>query len=281
MVASFGALIWIALLGARFWGAPFDMADRLVAVAYPTMDLAVLAVTVRLGVGMRRRVASYFLLLAAASTVFLSNLAYALEALGSGYQPGSLLDMGYMVSWVLLAAAGLHSSRHLTFGMEEVGAHRPHREVFLFGATAAMTMLAITLRGIAAGEVAIVFLVLVCGVIFTTFTVRLVRFATDLQRDNAILRGSRMGQETRGLLAHLLTTIRRDVSVEEPDPGLTERELTVLRLLRSDLSLRQMGEALFVSHNTVKTHTRSIYRKLGVGTRAEAVAVARDRGLLG
>jgi LuxR family transcriptional regulator, maltose regulon positive regulatory protein len=58
-------------------------------------------------------------------------------------------------------------------------------------------------------------------------------------------------------------------------------ELAVLRLLASELSVRQIGEALFLSPNTVRSHTRSIYRKLGVNTRADAVARAEALGLLG
>ena len=53
---------------------------------------------------------------------------------------------------------------------------------------------------------------------------------------------------------------------------LTRRESNVLRLLASDLSLREIAAELFVSYNTVKSQTRAIYRKLGVSTRAEAVA---------
>ena len=61
---------------------------------------------------------------------------------------------------------------------------------------------------------------------------------------------------------------------------LTEREMAVLRLLPSELSQREIASTLYVSLNTVKTHARGIYRKLGVGTRDEAVARARDLGVL-
>jgi len=54
----------------------------------------------------------------------------------------------------------------------------------------------------------------------------------------------------------------------------------VLRLLPSDLSLREIGNELFVSLNTIKTHVRNIYAKLRVGTREEAVARAREQGIL-
>jgi LuxR family maltose regulon positive regulatory protein len=61
----------------------------------------------------------------------------------------------------------------------------------------------------------------------------------------------------------------------------TEAELAVLRLLATDLSTRQIGEKLFLSPNTIRTHKRALYRKLGVNARADAVARARVLGLVG
>jgi LuxR family maltose regulon positive regulatory protein len=61
---------------------------------------------------------------------------------------------------------------------------------------------------------------------------------------------------------------------------LSERELDVLRLLPSGLSQREIAAELYVSFNTVRTHTRVIFRKLGVSSRDEAVARARELGLL-
>ena len=62
--------------------------------------------------------------------------------------------------------------------------------------------------------------------------------------------------------------------------GLTERELQVLRLLDSELTGPQIARELFVSHNTLRTHTKHIFTKLDVTTRRAAVAQARERGLL-
>ena len=52
---------------------------------------------------------------------------------------------------------------------------------------------------------------------------------------------------------------------------LSDRELAVLRLLPSGLSQREIGNELFVSLNTIKTHLRNVYRKLGVEGREDAV----------
>jgi LuxR family transcriptional regulator, maltose regulon positive regulatory protein len=88
-------------------------------------------------------------------------------------------------------------------------------------------------------------------------------------------------------------TLGRAVAEAEHAPGLaaprapaaagealSERELGVLRLLHSELSLREIGAELYLSHNTIKTHARNIYLKLGAAGRDEAVARARERGLL-
>jgi LuxR family maltose regulon positive regulatory protein len=61
---------------------------------------------------------------------------------------------------------------------------------------------------------------------------------------------------------------------------LTDRELEVLQLLAGRLSNRELGRRLFISLPTVKSHTRSIYGKLGVHNREQAVARARALGIL-
>jgi LuxR family maltose regulon positive regulatory protein len=61
---------------------------------------------------------------------------------------------------------------------------------------------------------------------------------------------------------------------------LSERELEVLRLLATSLSQREIAGELFVSFSTVKSHVRSIFRKLGVDARADAITRARELGLL-
>ena len=86
--------------------------------------------------------------------------------------------------------------------------------------------------------------------------------------------------------------LRLGVSAEAqaPDSGqrvaqaaaesLSDRELQVLRLLDSELTGPQIARELFVSHNTVRTHTKHIFTKLDVTNRRAAVLRARERGLL-
>jgi LuxR family maltose regulon positive regulatory protein len=61
---------------------------------------------------------------------------------------------------------------------------------------------------------------------------------------------------------------------------LTDRELSILRALQGPATQREIGSALFLSINTVKAYNKSLYRKLGVASRHDAVTAARDLGLI-
>jgi LuxR family maltose regulon positive regulatory protein len=61
---------------------------------------------------------------------------------------------------------------------------------------------------------------------------------------------------------------------------LTDRELSMLRALQGPLSQREIGQELYLSLNTVKGYTRSLYRKLDVASRLDAVRRGRELGLI-
>ena len=67
-----------------------------------------------------------------------------------------------------------------------------------------------------------------------------------------------------------------------PGPGvnLTEREMQVLRGMSQGKSNGQIGRELYLSEDTIKTHARRLFRKLGVNDRAQAVALGFRRGLV-
>jgi LuxR family transcriptional regulator, maltose regulon positive regulatory protein len=83
------------------------------------------------------------------------------------------------------------------------------------------------------------------------------------------------GCEELGVLQGALSSKRAAAAVPSGDE-LSERELGVLRLLRTELSLREISSELYVSLNTTKTHVKRIYLKLGVSSRADAVQKARE-----
>ena len=91
-----------------------------------------------------------------------------------------------------------------------------------------------------------------------------------------------------GLVPALAAEVQRELEaatgratggeVLEPPTGA---ELAVLRLLATDLSMREIGERLFLSPNTIRSHRRALYLKLGVHSRADAVARATALRMLG
>ena len=62
--------------------------------------------------------------------------------------------------------------------------------------------------------------------------------------------------------------------------GITRRELEILELIARGLSNREIAEKLFVSENTVKTHSSRVFDKLGVKRRTQAVQAGKEMGLI-
>ncbi len=99
----------------------------------------------------------------------------------------------------------------------------------------------------------------------------------------------RAGTSQRALVGDLIETLEQqrgairghtaDAHHQLLDP-LSDREEAVLRYLPTVMSKAEIAAELFVSVNTVKTHTKNIYRKLGVGTRTEAVRRAKRLNLV-
>ncbi|MGY5050032.1 LuxR C-terminal-related transcriptional regulator [Streptomyces sp. 900105755] len=89
--------------------------------------------------------------------------------------------------------------------------------------------------------------------------------------------------ESPGVLTELLGRVVQDTVVGLVGSGSRElslRERRVLRALCGPLTLREIASEFYVSHNTVKTQVRAIFRKLDAHDRSEAVARARERGML-
>lgn len=108
---------------------------------------------------------------------------------------------------------------------------------------------------------------------------RLVLSATPTMRELLTRHQGRYGRY-EGFVSASLARVEQEPPAQGSGVALTEKELMVLRDLPSMLSLREIAEAHVVSVNTIKTHMKSVYRKLGVVSRREAVDGARRLGLL-
>jgi LuxR family maltose regulon positive regulatory protein len=103
---------------------------------------------------------------------------------------------------------------------------------------------------------------------------------------DVLRRRVRAGTRQRTLAGEVISLLEQRRAPDREDPRrllldpLSNREEAVLRYLPTVMSKAEIASELFVSINTVKTHTKNIYRKLGVGTRTEAVRRARHLNLV-
>ena len=102
----------------------------------------------------------------------------------------------------------------------------------------------------------------------------------------AVLHRHMRGVTAHGALAAELVAVLEGGAAGSAVPqlladGLTERELAILRYLPTIMSNREIARQLYVSVNTVKTHLKQVYRKLGVASRRDAIDRARELHLLG
>ena len=107
--------------------------------------------------------------------------------------------------------------------------------------------------------------------------------ATARQRASAAEADRRIDATATHLNDELDELVRQlDIGQDCLDYGLqlSPAELRVLTYLPTHLSLQEIADHLVVSRNTAKTHSVSIYRKLGAATRNEAVELARQMGIL-
>jgi LuxR family transcriptional regulator, maltose regulon positive regulatory protein len=112
---------------------------------------------------------------------------------------------------------------------------------------------------------------------------RLAPAASDLKRARAMLEEF----PDPGRLPAIASTVEQDLATARANVGSgrvaenpSAAELAVLRCLATGLSRREIGAKLYISLNTVKTHSRELYRKLGATSRADAVARGEALGLL-
>src|SRR5262249_45787065 len=85
---------------------------------------------------------------------------------------------------------------------------------------------------------------------------------------------------TRRLLERFARSLPGTHDGPSPVDSLTEREREILMLLAHGLSNAELGARLFLSEPTIKTHLSSVFRKLGVRDRVQAVIAAYDAGLV-
>ncbi len=108
------------------------------------------------------------------------------------------------------------------------------------------------------------------GIVAAVFAIVGIRLGQTLTRRDVVIVTERVSSAG--------PFVRNDAKVAEL--GMTPRELEILEQIAAGKSTREIAEALFVSENTVKTHTSRVFGKLGVTRRTQAVQAGRENGLI-
>jgi diguanylate cyclase (GGDEF)-like protein/PAS domain S-box-containing protein len=119
---GFGTVSWAYLIAPYAHDASLTLLQRLTSMAYPVADLVVLGVAVRLLLGGGRRGPSSHLLVVALLALLTTDAVYGWASVNGGYDPGGLLDAGWLCFYVLCGTAALHPSMRLL--SEPAGAPR-------------------------------------------------------------------------------------------------------------------------------------------------------------
>jgi signal transduction histidine kinase len=103
-------LSWVYLVMPLAHAPSLSLAERLVCIAYPVMDLLLLAVLVRLAVGQQQRPPAFALLVMSVASLLVTDACYSYIQLSAGYHTGSPIDVGWMLWYAGWGAAALHPS---------------------------------------------------------------------------------------------------------------------------------------------------------------------------
>ena len=119
VAVGFGLLSWIYLIAPYTHHSDDGLLSRFVSMVYPTMDVLLLVVAVRLVFGSGARPKSFYLLTASILCLILTDVVYGAIELQGSYDLGSWLDVGWLTAYVLWGTGALHPS------MRELSARAP------------------------------------------------------------------------------------------------------------------------------------------------------------
>jgi len=138
-----GAVAWAFVVSPYAARNELGLSTRLVSIAYPVFDLLVLAVMVRLLLSGGRRSVAYSLVAASVLVLLVTDGFYTVATMHDTYQDGSVIDLGWMLSYALFGAAALHSSMHVATTWRSAPRRPPVRRVLFLLGVAALSPIAL------------------------------------------------------------------------------------------------------------------------------------------
>jgi diguanylate cyclase (GGDEF)-like protein/PAS domain S-box-containing protein len=256
-----GALVWAGLIAPYAHDATLSVATKLTSIAYPVMDLGVLACVIRFAIGRGRRPIPFYLLTTATVSLFVTDSIYGWLLLHGGYETGGLLDAGWIAFYLLAGAAALHPRMpHLAEPTPDTQFRLTYRRIASLAACSLAAPALLIARSASGGSLDTILLASCAAAGFLLVIARLLDLVK--RHELALLRatvlaeaGAQLVQEnTRGGVvdaalhaARRITGPGSDVRFEEGDPAEAGSGAVLLRLqgrneLRGTLVVRTAGE---------------------------------------
>ena len=139
-----GVVAWVFVMAPYASDSSLSIEARVVSIAYPALDVLLLAMLAHLLLGVRSRPPSYWLLATSVASLLIADAFFAVGTLHGTYKDGSLIDLGWIASYMLWGAAALHPSmREVTEPprLKELGSGRASMAVLTLAALATPTVI--------------------------------------------------------------------------------------------------------------------------------------------
>ena len=217
-------IAWVFILGPLVHGGTGPLLVRLTSLAYPVMDLGVLAVALRLLTGAGTRGRSFFLLVGALTLLLAADVVYGLQQLAGAQSAGNLVDVMWLGYYVLLGAAALHPSMSTLAEASPIGDRTVGRaRLVSLGAAALMAPLAMILQEIRTDTPDVVLLASASAVMFLLVIARMAGLVTS-QRLAAGLQALAEGRARFEVMiengSDLVVVTDRDLTISYASPAL-------------------------------------------------------------
>jgi diguanylate cyclase (GGDEF)-like protein/PAS domain S-box-containing protein len=201
-----GVVSWVFLIAPYVKDTSLTGLEKATAVAYPLMDMLLMAVAVRLAVGAGRKPRAFYLLLLGIVSLFVTDVLYGWALLHDGYKPGQgPLEIGWAVFYFLLGASALHPSmRGLTERVPETEARVTAGRLALL---ATACLLAPATQAISVIRNEPVDLPIVLGATITLFVLAVIRMGGLVRQQQQSARRERALREAG---AELVTATNRE-----------------------------------------------------------------------
>ncbi len=199
VATTMAVVYWVFLIGPAIGSQHLSLAERLTWVAYPSVDMLLLAIGLRLLVGPGTRKPAFYLLVAALVAALVSDtICFLLRVLNDGQQPAAgvehLLGVGWLASYLLIGAAALHPSMRSVTEPAEPGrltVRARKRRLVVLASLSLVAPGVLALQDLRGASVDVLAIAVAWLVLFSLLVVRMAGLLRELDADDATLRAQR------------------------------------------------------------------------------------------